>query len=221
MRGMKSVIYMALAVAILCGVARVAVLRRQAAGEAERKAASPRARNAVRPAEPRVAIPATRQRPLAQANRTSPVTTPRTGLVGEDRADVGTQKAAPANGGAQNMAQADPTTRPAQEEMKDPAARVALGFVGADPVAEEFWYRAINDPSLPAQERQDLIEDLNEDGLSDPENPTADDLPLILNRIQLLEAIVWDAMDEVNADAFQEAYKDLVNLAILALGGER
>jgi len=94
---------------------------------------------------------------------------------------------------------------------------MALGFVGADADAEIYWYAAINDPSLSAHERQDLIEDLNEDGLSDPHNPTAEDLPLILNRIQLIEAVGWDPMDEVNADAFQEAYKDLLNLALVAL----
>ena len=97
-------------------------------------------------------------------------------------------------------------------------ARVALAFVGADLDAEMYWYWAINNPSLSGHERQDLIEDLNEDGLSDPQNPTAEDLPLILNRIGLIEAVGWDAMDEVNSDAFQEAYKDLVNLAIQAMG---
>jgi hypothetical protein len=102
--------------------------------------------------------------------------------------------------------------------LQDPVARVALGYVGADPDAEMYWLGAINNPSLSAHERQDLIEDLNEDGLSDPQNPTAEDLPLILNRIQLIEDVGWDAMDEVNADAFQEAYKDLVNLAIQAMG---
>jgi hypothetical protein len=44
-------------------------------------------------------------------------------------------------------------------------------------------------------------------------------LPVILSRILLIEAVGPDAMDQVNADAFQEAYKDLVNLANLALGG--
>jgi hypothetical protein len=93
-------------------------------------------------------------------------------------------------------------------------ARMALSFVGADEDAEAFWYEAINSPNLSAQARQNLIEDLNEDGLSDPQNPTADDLPLILNRIQLIEDVAADAMDEVNAAAFQEAYKDLVDLAL-------
>ena len=98
-------------------------------------------------------------------------------------------------------------------------ARVALAFVGMDAEAEAYWYGAINDPCLPANERKDLIEDLNEDGLSDPKHPTADDLPLIVNRLQIIEAGVWDAMDEVNAEAFLEPYKDLVNLANVAMGG--
>jgi hypothetical protein len=96
----------------------------------------------------------------------------------------------------------------------DPLARVALSFVGADPYAEEYWIEAINNADLSADERQNLIEDLNEDGLSDPDNPTADDLPLIVNRIQLIEELAPDAMDDVNAAAFQEAYKDLVNMYV-------
>ena len=96
---------------------------------------------------------------------------------------------------------------------------MALAWVGADEEAEAYWYVAINDASLPANERQDLIEDLNEDGLPDPKHPTADDLPLIASRLLLLEEIGPYAMDDVNADAFQEAYKDLVNLANLAIGG--
>ena len=35
----------------------------------------------------------------------------------------------------------------------------------ADEGAEAYWYEAINDPSLSAHERQDLIEDLNEEGI--------------------------------------------------------
>jgi hypothetical protein len=105
----------------------------------------------------------------------------------------------------------------APEMVQDPMARAALAYVGADPDAETYWYEAINNPNLSAHERQDLIEDLNEDGLSDPQNPTIEDLPLILSRIELIEAVGWDAMDEVNADAFQEAYQDLVTLAIQAM----
>jgi hypothetical protein len=107
---------------------------------------------------------------------------------------------------------------PAKEPWQDPVARLALAFVGMDEEAEAYWYEAINDPNLPPNERQDLIEDLNEDGLSDPKHPTADDLPLIVNRMLIIEAVAWDAMDEVNAAAFQEAYKDLVNLGRLVFG---
>lgn len=101
-----------------------------------------------------------------------------------------------------------------KEPLQDPDARAALSFVGADPAAEQYWMVAINNPDLPANERKDLIEDLNEDGLSDPKHPDAQDLPLILNRIQLIEQLAPAAMDQVNAEAFQEAYKDLVNLAM-------
>jgi hypothetical protein len=93
-----------------------------------------------------------------------------------------------------------------------PLAREALGYVGADPLAETLWYEAINDPNITPHDRQDLIEDLNENGFADPKHLTSDDLPLIVNRLQLIEQLGPDAMDQVNADAFAEAYKDLVNM---------
>jgi hypothetical protein len=97
-------------------------------------------------------------------------------------------------------------------ELQDPMARVALNFVGSDPDADSYWIGAINDSSLPAEERKDLIEDLNEDGLSNPRHPAARDLPLILRRIRRIEQLVPLAMDDVNRDAFAEAYKDLTGL---------
>ena len=99
--------------------------------------------------------------------------------------------------------------------IQDPDARIALSFVGADPEAEDYWISAINNPQLPAEERKDLIEDLNEDGLSDPHHPGPQDMPLILNRIALINQLQQGptASDPVNADALAEAKKDLVNLA--------
>ena len=174
----------------------------------------------MRSIEPRVMTPATRQRLSSGEDQAG-------SAQSEAQADAGTQKAAQAGTSEKKVAppsektpkaaQTTPGTPPAQDVLQDPVARVALAFVGADPDAEMYWYEAINNPSLSAHERQDLIEDLNEDGLTDPHNPTADDLPLILNRIQIIEDVVWDAMDEVNTDAFLEAYKDLVNLAVLAM----
>ena len=107
----------------------------------------------------------------------------------------------------------DPIT---EQEPQVPVqvARAALGLVGADPQAEEVWYAAINDPNMPANARKDLIEDLNEDGFADPRHITEDDLPLIYSRIALIEQVGPDAMDEVNAAAFAEAYKDLVNMVM-------
>jgi len=62
-----------------------------------------------------------------------------------------------------------------------------------------------------ANARKNLIEDLNEDGLN-YRNLTSDDLPVILYRIQLIEQLAPNAMDQTNMDAFKEAYKDLVNM---------
>jgi hypothetical protein len=93
-----------------------------------------------------------------------------------------------------------------------PIGRAALSFVGMDPGAELIWGLTINDPSVPPEERKNLIEDLNEDGFPDPKHVTADDVPLILNRMALIEQMAPDSMDETNAAAFMEAYKDLLNM---------
>jgi hypothetical protein len=96
--------------------------------------------------------------------------------------------------------------------VKEQEGRAALGLIGYDPEADEVWIRIINDPSLSAHARQDLIEDLNEDGFSDPHNPALDELPMIKYRIRLIEDLMPYAMDKVNSDAFEEAHKDLVNM---------
>ena len=112
------------------------------------------------------------------------------------------------------LAAATPPLQPRSKKslLQDPLARVALSLTGADPDAEEIWVEAINNPDLPAKERQDLIEDLNEEGFSDPKNLTQEDVPLILSRLALIEEHAPKAMDEVNYAAFMEAYKDLVNM---------
>jgi hypothetical protein len=216
MKNVRSIVFVVFAIAVLCGVAHVVIPKRQAGREtapasatADRAPKSARPRTTVRSVEPRVATAPIRQQPSPPESSAPSVSASRTELVKPDgQANATTQKSARTKQG----------TPPAPEVLQDPVARVALGFVGADPDAEMYWLGAINNPSLSAQERQNLIEDLNEDGLSDPQNPTAEDLPLILNRIGLIEDVGWDAMDEVNADAFQEAYRDLVNLAIQAMG---
>jgi len=98
--------------------------------------------------------------------------------------------------------------------VKEQRARVALGMIGYDTEADDVWIQLINDPSLSANARSNLIEDLNEDGFSYPDNPTLDELPVIEYRIELIEDLLPYAMDKVNSDAFQEAHKDLVNMAV-------
>lgn len=50
------------------------------------------------------------------------------------------------------------------------------------------------------------------DSFPDPKHITADDLPLIVSRMRLIEDLAPQAMDDVNAAEFDEAYKDLANL---------
>jgi hypothetical protein len=116
----------------------------------------------------------------------------------------------PARNNAPNQTPGNPGRQ--KPPIQDPDARAALSFVGVDPEAEGYWASAINDANLPAEERKDLIEDLNEDGLSDPHHPGPEDMPVIASRIALIEELASYAMDKVNADAFAEAYKDLVGL---------
>ena len=96
--------------------------------------------------------------------------------------------------------------------VDESTARLALAQVGIDPQAEAVWTQAINDPSLPDNARKNLIEDLNETGFADPRNLTANDLPVIENRIAIIEQLGPDAIDDTNYAAFQEAYKDLLNM---------
>ena len=60
-------------------------------------------------------------------------------------------------------------------QFDDPRAKerrgtVALGMIGYDTEADEVWIQLINDPSLSENARSNLIEDLNEDGLSYPKS---------------------------------------------------
>lgn len=60
-------------------------------------------------------------------------------------------------------------------------------------------------------EREDLMEDLNEVGLSDPRNPNGYDMMLIENRLAVIEQIAPYA-DDFMLEHLGEAYKDLWNL---------
>ena len=108
-----------------------------------------------------------------------------------------------------------PAFEPVEEDSrsKERRARAALALIGYDREADEVFVELINDPSVSSNDRHDLIEDLNQEGFSDPKNTTLDDLPVIEYRIEFIEYHLPYAMDKVNSDAFKEAHKDLVNMA--------
>ena len=99
-----------------------------------------------------------------------------------------------------------------KKEWEDPLAREALSYVGLDATAEIIWAEAIANPDLPPKEREDLIEDLNEEGFPDPKHITMDDLPLIVSRLALIEDYASAGLNEEVYPHFQEAYKDLLNM---------
>jgi hypothetical protein len=105
-----------------------------------------------------------------------------------------------------------PSANPGKEPLHDPVAREALALVGVDPEAEQYWLDAIYDSNLPDNEREDLMEDLNETGFADPKNLTADDLPLILNRLIIIQQIA-PYTDPFMAEHLGEAYGDLSKMA--------
>jgi hypothetical protein len=92
---------------------------------------------------------------------------------------------------------------------REPLNRLALRYVPTDPEATALWKKAIDDPGTPKNQRQDLIEDLNEQGFPDPKHLTQLDLPLVDSRLALIEQLAPGATDPVNVAAFQEARKDL------------
>src|SRR5205807_605310 len=112
---------------------------------------------------------------------------------------AGTVPLPSAAAGVKTQAVAQTTnTGSGKKVFQDPVAREALSLVGMDVNAELYWFAALDDPALPKSERQDLIDDLNEEGLADPKHPTVDDLPLLLARIEIL----GEAMECFGSEAY-------------------
>jgi hypothetical protein len=109
-------------------------------------------------------------------------------------------------------AQAFTDQRLADPDKREPLARLALSYVPGDSQATALWKKAIDDPATPRHQRQDLIEDLNDQGFPDPKHLGQRDLPLVESRLALIEQLAPAATDPVNAAAFKEAYQDLQNM---------
>lgn len=159
------------------------------------------------PTPPALAAPARTTPPAPSARPVEPpITSP--------APPVPARKPAPAPIASIPSPPADPEPDFSEFAVPLPMARIALAAIGTDDdsLAQAVWLTAINDPSLPAEDREDLIEDLNEEGFADPDNPTHEELPLIQARLAVIDRYESDAMDEVNAAAFKEARKDLTNM---------
>jgi len=127
--------------------------------------------------------------------------------------DPSKTNARPARRRAQAPLQQAQNNQPANpgSDLQDPDARDALALVGVDAAADVYWLDAIFDDTLPDNERADLMEDLNEVGFDDPKNLTADDVPMIMNRLALIDAILPDS-DPFMSPHLIEAQKDLSNM---------
>jgi hypothetical protein len=195
MKSRQKILVVALIAVIGCGVAIVSrLISKEPVGTAEVDGGKVSA-------APSPSIPAT---PETFAQRTNP---PLVAMLPAAESEAAAKSVKPAD-----IAPSEPPLKINGYDVQDPMARLALNFVGSDPDAEAYWVGAINDSSLPEEERKDLIEDLIEDGLANSHHPTAEDIPLIVRRIQLIEQLAPSAMDDVNRDAFAEAHKDLVGL---------
>lgn len=95
---------------------------------------------------------------------------------------------------------------------KEPLARLALNFAGANAQADELYRAAINDAGLSVDQRRELIEDLNQDGFENLRKPTPRDLELVKNRLELINRYRNDVDHKVVVGAFKEAEKDLLNM---------
>ena len=155
----------------------------------------------VRPVETPVIIDAREEVPVEEAVIEPEPAMPATSIAQADDQSV-------------TVVGAEMGAEPVYEDPKAKAerARAALAFIGRDPEADADYIQLINDPTVSENDRHNLIEDLNEDGFADPDNPTSKDLPMIRYRIDLIDDQAPFAMDKTNADAFAEARKDLVNM---------
>lgn len=120
--------------------------------------------------------------------------------------------------GEQSLALAAQTysdKRVADADSKESLGRVALAYVGANDQALPLFHAATMDPALKPDQRRNLVEDLNQDGLNNRRSPTPEDLKVIANRYALTQ--IYLQQDYVQNDktlnaAFREANKDLGNM---------
>jgi len=112
--------------------------------------------------------------------------------------------------------------RVTEPDSKESLARLALAYVGANDQAVELFHDAVLDPTLKPDQTRNLIEDLNQDGLSNRKNLSPADLDIVAKRYTLTQAYLQQDYvinnKTLNA-AFREADKDLANMLQRAAAG--
>ncbi|HOX58412.1 MAG TPA: hypothetical protein P5205_15220 [Candidatus Paceibacterota bacterium] len=106
-------------------------------------------------------------------------------------------------------------SRLAEPGSKEPLARLALTYVGVNDQAAGLFHTAVFDQTLTPDQKRNLIEDLNQDGLSNTRSPTPEELQIITKRYELTQAYLqqdYVLNDKLLNAAFREADKDLRNM---------
>jgi hypothetical protein len=113
------------------------------------------------------------------------------------------------------VAQLYQDARVTEPDSKESLARVALAYVGANEQAATLFHAAVLDATLKPDQRRELVEDLNQDGLSNQKNLSPADLEIVSKRYALTQAYLrqdYVQSDKVLNAAFREADKDLANM---------
>jgi hypothetical protein len=153
---------------------------------------------------------------LVQLKDTSFASTAQANLIGADgKVDTSALRYLQQALGDKSLALAAQTykdTRVADGDSKEALGRLALSYVGADDSALELFHQAAFDPQLKPDQRRELVEDLNQDGLTQRKNPSAETLQIIAKRYALTQTYLqqdYVKNDKTLFAAFQEANKDL------------
>lgn len=85
----------------------------------------------------------------------------------------------------------DPRTRP---EQKEPLVDAVIERVGQHPQAAQLLHSMVTDESLPPKLREEAIRELDDEGINE-DNPGPNDLPIIIERWRILQALRPDVRD--------------------------
>jgi hypothetical protein len=91
---------------------------------------------------------------------------------------------------------------------KERLVQVALDFAGTDPQADNFFYAAMGDASLPADIRDNLAQDFADHG-TNPKNPSAQDIQVMQKRLAMLQQLQGETTDPKVLAGIMEGQKDL------------